>query len=154
MIRGIINTAKFVIRRATGHGYYVNIKQVQKQLDEALAGKRGELELYGLKQGTDKASAISFMTQDEDVSMRVAHDYLRHYEFLFNNFKFDEFSLIEFGCADGASLRMWEEYFPKADIYGVDLDENATRHDNSSSATGGGGENPYRYRRCNFSAHI
>lgn len=62
-------------------------------------------------------------------SLTVTHDYLRHYDFIFSSFRGKEFSLIEFGCYRGDSLRMWEQYFPKANIYGVDLDEGAKQHE-------------------------
>jgi len=52
---------------------------------------------------------------------------LRHYDFLFQSFRKNKFNLIEFGCAGGSSLRTWKEYFPEAEIYGVDLDENAKK---------------------------
>lgn len=50
---------------------------------------------------------------------------MRHYDFLFHSFRNDKFNLVEFGCLGGSSLRTWKKYFPNAEIYGVDLDENA-----------------------------
>lgn len=37
-------------------------------------------------------------------------------------------TLLEFGVYKGASLRMWEEYFPKARIFGVDNDPACRAH--------------------------
>ena len=82
------------------------------------------LDRRGFLQGTDKASL-----QQTSGYIRIAHDYLRHYDYLFSPFRTESFPLIEFGCARGDSLRMWEEYFPSADIYGIDLDETAKRHE-------------------------
>lgn len=38
-------------------------------------------------------------------------------------------SVLEIGVNDGASLKMWYEYFPRAIIYGVDID-NKSQYDN------------------------
>jgi hypothetical protein len=56
------------------------------------------------------------------------HRYAQHYQTHFRRFCPDEFSLLEIGIggysADGtggASLRMWKEFFPKAQIIGLDI---------------------------------
>jgi len=59
----------------------------------------------GLKYGTDKATA---------------HQYCDFYE---KNLPGRDFKgrLLEIGIKDGASLKMWQEYYPHADIHGIDL---------------------------------
>ncbi len=61
----------------------------------------------GLKHGTDKATH---------------HKYLDFYE---KNLPDRSFSgrLLEVGVMDGASLRMWADYYPNAEIVGIDIDE-------------------------------
>ena len=49
------------------------------------------------------------------------HGYHRFYERHFAHLRDREFTLLEIGIYHGASLRTWEEYFPKARIIGVDL---------------------------------
>ena len=44
------------------------------------------------------------------------------YEKYFNKIKHKVTKFIEVGVKDGASLRMWKEYFPNAMIYGIDID--------------------------------
>ena len=44
------------------------------------------------------------------------------YEKYFNEIRHKVTKFIEIGVKDGASLRMWKEYFPNAMIYGVDID--------------------------------
>lgn len=58
----------------------------------------------GLKHNTDKATF---------------HKYLDFYE---KNLPKREFAgrLLEIGVMDGASMKMWREYYPKAEIIGVD----------------------------------
>lgn len=58
----------------------------------------------GLKYGTDKASS--------------AHDYLKYYE---RHLPDDPKRILEIGAFKGASLRLWKEAFPKAEIVCFDL---------------------------------
>jgi hypothetical protein len=71
---------------------------------------RGELEALASQYGTDKAS--------------YHHDYMRFYEFFLRPFKNDEFTLLELGVgpekSKGKSLLTWRDYFPRAQIVGVD----------------------------------
>lgn len=59
-----------------------------------------------LKYNTDKASP--------------GHGYTRWYEQIFAPRKNDHLYLVEIGVWEGASLRMWRDYFPNATITGVD----------------------------------
>lgn len=68
-----------------------------------------------LKYGTDKAGH---------------HEYCEIYEMYLNKYRNQKFTLLELGVGGdedplkgGASLKMWEEYFPEATIYGVDINE-------------------------------
>jgi hypothetical protein len=71
------------------------------------------LDEIGLKYGTDKASN--------------GHDYLRHYEFYFRQMRPTASRVIEIGGLNGASLKMWEEYFPSAEIVCIDVDPKVKR---------------------------
>ena len=53
----------------------------------------------------------------------VAHNYTVVYEELFENRRNDALNILEIGVAGGWSLKIWEEYFPNAMVYGVDIDE-------------------------------
>jgi hypothetical protein len=64
------------------------------------------------------------------------HKYTPHYHELFKDWRNDVRKVLEIGIGDdsmkntipnyvsGASLRMWHEYFPNADIYGLDNNSN------------------------------
>jgi hypothetical protein len=65
------------------------------------------LDALGLKHGTDKASSY--------------HNYLNVYEKFFAPLRNNQLTVLEIGVFNGASLRTWEEYFPKAKIIGVDI---------------------------------
>lgn len=72
------------------------------------------LDGLGIKRQTDKSSAWG-----------AAHDYLRKYEFFFRPLRREEFTFLELGVFKGASLLTWADYFEKADIVGVDIEESA-----------------------------
>lgn len=70
------------------------------------------LRSLALKYGTDKAGH---------------HEYCEAYEFFLAPWKDKHFSMLEIGVGGeehpdrgGQSLRMWREYFPKAQIFGMD----------------------------------
>ena len=122
----MLNVIKF-LKSLTGHAYYMDTNEVceMKRKVEHLLENDNILDKYGFKHGTDKVSVKTRPSNVKGIVKVVnGHDYLRHYEFLFQTFRTDRFTLLEFGCYKGDSLRMWEEYFPNAEIYGVDVDEN------------------------------
>jgi len=56
------------------------------------------------------------------------HGYLGIYEMLFTPLRHRDIRFLEIGVFDGHSMRMWEEYFPAARIFGVDI-ASKTEHD-------------------------
>lgn len=62
-----------------------------------------------IKHNTDKAD--------------FCHNYCPVYESLFNEIRFEAIGVLEIGVSEGASLKMWADYFPYADIYGIDKDQ-------------------------------
>ena len=69
------------------------------------------LDAIGRKHGTDKAS--------------FHHNYLSFYETFFAPLRDKELTMLEIGVWAGASLWTWEEYFPKARIIGVDIQQGS-----------------------------
>ena len=116
------NIVKYVLRKS--RGFYVRSAETKAKAERMLSEHGSNLDRLGFIHGTDKASIM-----DVSGSCTIAHDYLRHYDFLFSSFRADKFSLIEFGCLRGDSLRMWEQYFPNAEIYGVDIDESTKKNE-------------------------
>jgi len=55
--------------------------------------------------------------------------YLHIYDRYFNNIRHNVKSILEIGVKDGRSLRMWQEYFPNAFIYGMDIDPASKGHE-------------------------
>lgn len=75
--------------------------------------KRASLNEIGRKTGTDKSSAH--------------HDYLQFYERFFSPYRDNTITLLEVGVFHGASLRMWEEYFPHGSFVGADINPEVVR---------------------------
>lgn len=51
----------------------------------------------------------------------AGRSYLDIYESLFGPWWQDRFDLIEIGVMAGGSMRLWSRYFPRANIYGIDI---------------------------------
>jgi hypothetical protein len=50
------------------------------------------------------------------------HNYLMFYWMHFRDIRFQVKNLLEIGVQTDRSLRMWEEFFPNATVYGLDID--------------------------------
>jgi hypothetical protein len=74
-----------------------------------------------LKYGTDKAPEIK-------------HHYTEFYEELFQNKRGEVKKVVEIGIGTGASLRMWRDYFPNAQIFGADILPEALFEDDRITA--------------------
>lgn len=72
------------------------------------------LDEIGVRLGTDKSSK--------------RHDFLETYERHLSRFCDSATSVLEIGVFNGASLRMWEEFFREAQIVGVDVKPEAVEH--------------------------
>jgi hypothetical protein len=78
-----------------------------------LVSSLGLIDVMARKHGTDKR----------------AHGYLKHYQHHFSPLRHSTRKLFEIGVGvgpldsreGGGSLRMWKDYFPKADIFGMDI---------------------------------
>jgi hypothetical protein len=72
-----------------------------------------KLNAIGAKYGTDKGdSGHTFKDQNY---LDIYHEYVK-------SFRQEAFNFLEIGVRDGASMRMWSDYFPNATIIGLDID--------------------------------
>lgn len=51
------------------------------------------------------------------------------YERLFAHMKLDVINVLEIGVQSGASVKMWRDYFTRATIYGVDIQEKCKQYE-------------------------
>lgn len=49
------------------------------------------------------------------------HGYLDYYDTILTNLRHDPIRFLEIGISTGSSLKMWEDYFTKAEIFGADI---------------------------------
>lgn len=78
------------------------------------------------KYETDKGGAhYRYGGGDSD----TCHAYTQVYHSLFGERRNEVRHVFEIGINAGSSLRMWKEYFPNADIVGIDSDERCLVHD-------------------------
>ena len=49
------------------------------------------------------------------------HSYLETYEMFFNNKRLETLAVMEIGISNGGSIKLWNDYFLNASIYGVDI---------------------------------
>jgi tetratricopeptide (TPR) repeat protein len=92
----------------------MNYYQKALQLEPDLFKGNNRLDDLAIKYGTDKSSRI--------------HNYTNIYFKYLNGLRDEELRIVEIGVALGRSLRMWKEFFPRADIVGVDIDPNCRRY--------------------------
>lgn len=64
-----------------------------------------------------------------DKCPQIRHSYTKFYYKLFNNSKESFKKVLEIGIDKGASLRMWRDFFPNAQIYGADIEQNTLFHE-------------------------
>ena len=62
--------------------------------------------------------------------------FIQLYEKYFSNFKDKEINILEIGVDNGDSLRIWREYFTKANICGIDIDKKNFKISNTEIAMG------------------
>ena len=88
---------------------------IDGELPRGYFDEASDLDAIGIKHHTDKCSMI--------------HNYLGKYEFFLQCFRNQPIRLLELGIFQGASLRMWQEYFPHAEIFGVDIREGCSQYE-------------------------
>jgi hypothetical protein len=79
-----------------------------------LSANERNLDLIGVWAGTDKS--------------RLRHDYLRHYEPFLHRYRDKPVTILEIGVHTGASLDMWEAYFPNAEIVAIDISQDVLKY--------------------------
>ena len=74
----------------------------------------------------DKANPLEELGAKYDPSKRK-HNYLAYYWLHFRDVRHRVKNVLEIGVQTDRSIRMWEEFFPNATIYGADIDPACKR---------------------------
>jgi cephalosporin hydroxylase len=107
---------RFVLQRARAHMLYAIEAHCWTclMLNRVRRLRSRSLTSLGVEYGTDKATK---------------HAFTEIYDRVFRKLRFAPVRLLEIGIKTGASLSMWEAYFPRATVYGLDL--NPKPHKNT-----------------------
>ena len=73
------------------------------------------------KELTYKFGELSSLAEDETDKGPKHHNYTEIYEHIFFSMKNAPIKICEIGIGKGGSLILWQEYFPNATIYGIDI---------------------------------
>lgn len=87
----------------------------QEELPQGYFDNGSDLDAIGVRCRTDKCS--------------MNHNYLDKYAFFLERFCARQVRLLELGIHKGASLRMWQEYLPYAEIFGVDVRDDCHQYE-------------------------
>lgn len=77
--------------------------------------------LAGCKDSARKFGELSALAGDTTDKGLSGHGFTEIYERFFYPLKYEPIKIFEIGIGRGDSLRLWEHYFPKASIYGIDI---------------------------------
>lgn len=76
-----------------------------------------KLDELATKYGTDKGP--------------LGHGYTRYYEIYLDAYRDFQINFLEIGVYDGSSVKMWKEYFSKANITSIDIDPRCKQFEDS-----------------------
>jgi cephalosporin hydroxylase len=71
---------------------------------------------------------LSEIHQKYDTDKGTYHSYIDKYDEIFGPYKYEQLNFLEIGCLTCGSLKMFNEYFSRAHIYGVDNWAQNTDH--------------------------
>lgn len=73
------------------------------------------------KAGQGGARSLADMGRETRSDKGSDHSYLEVYDQIFDRFRDRPIRLLEIGVLGGESLRLWQRYFPRAEITGIDI---------------------------------
>ena len=70
--------------------------------------------------------SLENLVDNNKTDKNTLHSYLPLYQMLFQNKKHTAKNVLEVGIANGGSIKLWNQFFPNATIYGVDIIHDST----------------------------
>jgi hypothetical protein len=126
-----MSKAKDVLRKALPQKYYEKGRERSRQLAQEMFGDTYKFNFtpptpaqiespYGFQ--IQKGNLLEQLGEKYEPTKRWV-GYLPYYWMHFRDIRLDVRSVCEIGVQSDRSVRMWEEFFPNATIYGLDIDE-------------------------------
>lgn len=75
---------------------------------------------------------MEILIDNANTDKNTSHSYVEVYERLFSPIRESCTKVLEIGVQEGGSIKLWNDYFPNAHIYGLDIDFSKLRVDLSS----------------------
>jgi FKBP-type peptidyl-prolyl cis-trans isomerase 2 len=90
-----------------GKDLYIDIELIDITASPDINGAINALDELAIRYGTDKSSRM--------------HNYTDRYFKYFNALREKPLRIVEIGVASGRSLKMWEDFFPNAKLFAIDV---------------------------------
>jgi SAM-dependent methyltransferase len=87
------------------------------------------LDYIACQLGTDKSTRrdLPSIVDGYEARRKEGHGYTIYYEHYFSPLRYEPVRLLEIGVLDGKSLMTWRTWFPRASVYGLDIDPSCIR---------------------------
>ena len=114
-----------ILRRVASRGFAWT-----RQALTRIRGRFSPLDRIACRHGTDKSTSRRLPPSPGGFQARdtVGHGYSLIYEKYFQPLRSAPLKLLEIGVFDGRSLKLWQEYFPRSEVFGLDIDPDCTRY--------------------------
>ena len=73
----------------------------------------------------DLTKLANYYQTDKGNSHKYGHCYTYFYDLILNPKRNEPLKFVEIGVSQGSSIKMWRDYFSKAKLYGLDIEESS-----------------------------
>ncbi len=125
----------FEMKKNSYHNENIIEKKLLKSLSEKFVDIEKKNKIIRDSQEIKKGKNLTNWYEDDllyKISLKYSptkrrHDYLKRYNFHFYPIREKVKKILEIGVDKGESLYMWEEYFPNAEIHGLDINKECEK---------------------------
>ncbi|MET9021343.1 class I SAM-dependent methyltransferase [Actinopolymorpha sp. NPDC004070] len=122
------------VRAVVGERGWQTLRRTRRKVERRLAARSPQASKPIAKPGGVEAISddLCKLARHYKTDKWGGHRYAQHYQRHLQHLKNERFNLLEIGIGGysragqgGASLRMWKQFFPKAEIYGMDIQDKS-----------------------------
>lgn len=125
----------FEMKKNSYHNENIIEKKLLKSLSEKFVDIEKKNKIIRDSQEIKKGKNLTNWYEDDllyKISLKYSptkrrHDYLKRYNFHFYPIREKVKKILEIGVDKGESLYLWEEYFPNAEIHGLDINKECEK---------------------------